>query len=393
MKFGKRVSKKIRLSTFGSETENEFRMFVLRNVANTNTQHTHLIDIVHYRRILDAIKGLKYIKDPRHGSREIRINQFNHNIRFFRRDDENARRFLVEKPNIADTDGPSRKRSREEEKEETGPQPSSVKSRAQQYERMLSEKLFLKLREENEKNKRELQAAQLALREAAHDRTELHRQLVELETLLEAERAKEESSQTNEADFVEAEINNVADAPQVEPAPEEAEIDEIADAPQDGPAPHAQAPQQVQQAAQVQPPAPFVDPLVPRPQVAGPIRHFKNKKRPSSPLTLDEEDLNIINAIISDLNTLWNEVTRNQAAPEIPVALFRRVVGQFLGEKNYPDFLIQRGLDIFDWPELDNHNFELMKTIFAHARRLAAFERRKTVMDKDIKFMVQLLIN
>ncbi|KAF8771457.1 hypothetical protein HNY73_018878 [Argiope bruennichi] len=34
---------------------------------------------------------------------------------------------------------PSRKRSREEE-EETGPRPSSVKSRAQQYERMLSEK-------------------------------------------------------------------------------------------------------------------------------------------------------------------------------------------------------------------------------------------------------------
>ncbi|KAF8786444.1 hypothetical protein HNY73_008159 [Argiope bruennichi] len=36
--------------------------------------------------------------------------------------------------------GPSRKRSREEEKEDTGPKPSSVKSRAQQYERMLSEK-------------------------------------------------------------------------------------------------------------------------------------------------------------------------------------------------------------------------------------------------------------
>ncbi|KAF8786379.1 hypothetical protein HNY73_008100 [Argiope bruennichi] len=333
--------------------------------------------------------------------------------------------------------GPSRKRSREEE-EHTGPKPSSVKSRAQQYERMLSEKkakegdapqskggksgaeeeagpppvpasVFLKLREENEKNKRELEAARLALREAADDRTELQRQLIELESLLEAERAikgdllerlrarealkKEESTQTNEADFDEAENNNVADAPQDEPAPEAAEIDEIADAPQDRPAPPVQAPQQVQQAAQIQPPAPFVDPLVPRPQVAGPIRHFKNKKRPSSPLTLDEEDLNIINAIISDLNTLWNEVTRNRAAPEIPVALFRRVVGQFLGEKNYPDFLIQRGLDIFDWPELDNDNFELMKTIFAHARRLAAFERRKTVMDKDIKFVVQLLIN
>ncbi|KAF8771395.1 hypothetical protein HNY73_018821 [Argiope bruennichi] len=113
--------------------------------------------------------------------------------------------------------GPSRKRSREEE-ENTGPQPSSVKSRAQQYEKMLSEKkakegdtpqskgarsgaeeeagpppvpaaVFLKLREENEKNKRELEAARLALREAANDRTELHRQLVELESLLEAERA------------------------------------------------------------------------------------------------------------------------------------------------------------------------------------------------------------
>ncbi|KAF8786446.1 hypothetical protein HNY73_008161 [Argiope bruennichi] len=263
--------------------------------------------------------------------------------------------------------------------------------------------VFLKLREENEKNKRELEAARLALREAVNDRTELHRQLVELESLLEAERAKEKSVQVNPADL--EELNGVADAQEDAPAPEAAEIadapqDEpapeaadIADAPQDGPAPLVQAPQQVQQAAQVLPPAPFVDPLVPRPQVAGPIRHFKNKRRPSSPLTLDEEDLNIINAIISDLNTLWNEVTRNQAAPEIPVALFRRVVGQFLGEKNYPDFLIQRGLDIFDWPELDNHNFELMKAIFAHARRLAAFERRKTVMDKDIKFMVQLLIN
>ncbi|CAL1301423.1 unnamed protein product [Larinioides sclopetarius] len=118
------------------------------------------------------------------------------------------------------------------------------------------------------------------------------------------------------------------------------------------------------------PPVPLAAPMPPPPQM--PLIRFRLP--PETP-----NDIEIINEITNDLNTLYNEVTsRRPNGPRISKALFIRETNIYLHPEQPDDPIL---------------NTTHLKRVFKIAQRLARHVKRKTVKDSDMRLARRLLRN
>ncbi|KAF8777368.1 hypothetical protein HNY73_014237 [Argiope bruennichi] len=95
-----------------------------------------------------------------------------------------------------------------------------------------------------------------------------------------------------------------------------------------------------------------------------PFKPYKNKKRRNNPLKLDD--------------------IRDPDAPRITVAVFRRVMAQFVGDRSYPYFEVERGLPPLESPDLNDTHSETIRRIFEMAQRVAEYEGRRQLTRHNV---------
>ncbi|KAF8786447.1 hypothetical protein HNY73_008162 [Argiope bruennichi] len=90
-------------------------------------------------------------------------------------------------------------------------------------------------------------------------------------------------------------------------------------------------------------------------------------------------------------NRHLNHAQRDPDAPRITVAVFRRVMAQFVGDRSYPYFDVERGLPPLESPDLNDTHSETIRRIFEMAQRIAEYEGRTQVTDKDVLISINTI--